>query len=570
MRARMQSPPSTRDVARVFRNSGQSDVYNFGQLLLRFGDYSNVPNFSEMALIKKEMAEMSAFERKRLENIAANQAMLKDLGTSAAKIITKPVQRPKKKATSNRQTVKPIIKGEARQTRSSSRIAGIEPNSEAAKRKAEIEYEFAKEQARAKRQRVTGELKFTDMIVDGKRYSKDINFLSGVVRGAQPYVRTFVDTDIPETTNESLKKLREKMRKLKLYEAYDPTQIKITPERIYSLCFHPSPDKPLIFAGDKEGNVGIFDASQKCLSSKAEDSEKEMEEEEETTHEPIITALKIHSKTITSMIFSADGNILYSASYDSSVRKFDLQKEVAIEAFAPSDIDEDLPISCIDISSKDQNLLYFSTLNGSFGFHDLRTRSDTEIWQLGEKKFGGFSLHPQQPHLVATASLDRTLKIWDLRNIKGTGEEKAPALMGEHESRLSVSHASWSISGHIATSSYDDTIKIYPLTNAGTFKIGHELDEEAMKPSAIVKHNNQTGRWVTILKPHWQQNPQDGIPRFVIGNMNRFVDVYCADGEQLAQLGGDGITAVPAVTQFHPTQDWIAGGTASGKLCLWM
>ena len=51
--------------------------------------------------------------------------------------------------------------------------------------------------------------------------------------------------------------------------------------------------------------------------------------------------------------------------------------------------------------------------------------------------------------------------------------------------------------------------------------------------------------------------------------MNRFVDIYTAEGEQLAQLGGEGITAVPAVAQFHPTEQWIAAGTASGKLCLW-
>ncbi|KAL8658922.1 MAG: hypothetical protein Q9226_000713 [Calogaya cf. arnoldii] len=48
--------------------------------------------------------------------------------------------------------------------------------------------------------------------------------------------------------------------------------------------------------------------------------------------------------------------------------------------------------------------------------------------------------------------------------------------------------------------------------------------------------------------------------------MNRFVDIYTSKGEQLAQLGGDGITAVPAVAQFHPTNDWVASGTASGKL----
>jgi hypothetical protein len=95
------------------------------------------------------------------------------------------------------------------------------------------------------------------------------------------------------------------------------------------------------------------------------------------------------------------------------------------------------------------------------------------------------------------------------------------------------------------------------------------LTEAEMEPSAVIPHNNQTGRWVTILRAQWQMQPQDGIQRFVIGNMNRFVDVYTSKGQQLAQLGGEGITAVPAVTKFHDSMDWIAAGTASGKLCLW-
>lgn len=72
------------------------------------------------------------------------------------------------------------------------------------------------------------------------------------------------------------------------------------------------------------------------------------------------------------------------------------------------------------------------------------------------------------------------------------------------------------------------------------------------------------------LRAQWQRHPPNSIHRFCIGNMNRFVDIYTAKGEQLAQLGGEGITAVPAVAQFHPSEQWIAAGTASGKLCLWM
>lgn len=511
-------------------------------------------------------AEMSAFERKRLENIAANQAMLKDLGASADKLMPKPASRPKSATTRKRPA--PVKREEPRPTRTSSRLAGLEADSETAKRKAEVEQEFAKEQAKAKKQRVTGDLNFNDIVVEGKKWNKDDNFLSGIMRGAQPNVRTFTEDDIKETTDEGLKALRLKMSGLELYDGYEPNQIKITPERIYSLGFHPSQEKPLIFAGDKMGNLGIFDASQTGQEVKAEDNGDD--EESPETPEPAITALKLHSRTITSFVFPAEGNEVYSGSYDSSIRKFDLQKGVSVEVWAPQSVDEDLPISCIAIPPTDPNLLYFSTLEGSFGRHDLRTSSDTEIWQLTDKKIGGFSAHPLYPHLIATASLDRMLKIWDLRSIKGKGDNRHPALMGEHESRLSVSHASWSPAGHVATASYDDTIKIHTFDKAGTFKVGHELDDKAMKPTATIKHNNQTGRWVTILKPQWQERPEDGIQKFVIGNMNRFVDVYSADGEQLAQLSGEGITAVPAVAQFHPTKDWVAAGTASGKLCLWM
>lgn len=74
--------------------------------------------------------------------------------------------------------------------------------------------------------------------------------------------------------------------------------------------------------------------------------------------------------------------------------------------------------------------------------------------------------------------------------------------------------------------------------------------------------------WVTILRAQWQQSPPGGQQKFVIANMNRFLDIYTENGEQLAQLSDDSITAVPAVAQFHPTQDWVAGGTGSGKLAL--
>jgi WD repeat-containing protein 76 len=176
-----------------------------------------------MAPVKKEKAEMSAFERKRLENIAANQAILKDLTTSAEKILPKPAPKAKSTTTSRKRTA-PVKREEPRPTRTSSRIAGFEADSETLKRKAEVEYEFAKEQAKAKKQRVAGDLSFNDIVVEGKKWNKDDNFLSGIMRGAQPNIRTFTEDDIKETTDEGLRTLQEKMSALELYQGYEPNR----------------------------------------------------------------------------------------------------------------------------------------------------------------------------------------------------------------------------------------------------------------------------------------------------------------------------------------------------------
>ncbi|KAL6866405.1 hypothetical protein ACO1O0_002513 [Amphichorda felina] len=514
--------------------------------------------------VKKEGDDkISAFERKRLANIEANREVLTDISAAAKKVIPdKPTPKPSKSRRPARKS-EPVKREPTRPTRTSSRLAGLQADDSTLKRKMEVEAEAQAELAKAKKMRVSDDLNLGDIVVEGKKWGSGIDGIKGLVRGAQPGVRTFTEDDVKETTDKELKGLRQRMSGLKLYEHWAPNDIKITPQRVYALGFHPTEDKPIVFAGDKEGAMGIFDGSQTA-------PEVDEDDEDAAYPDPVISAFKTHARTITSFIFPpSDQNAVYTSSYDSSIRKMDLEKGTSVQIFAPSDPDVDMPLSALDMPLSEPHMLYFSTLHGSVGRYDVRAPGSEEIWSLSDHKIGGFSLHPLQPHLIATASLDRTLKIWDCRKISGKGDLRHPALLGEHESRLSVSHASWSAGGHIATSSYDDTIKIYDFSDASAWKPGHDISAKAMEPKHQVRHNNQTGRWVTILKPQWQRRPHDGIQKFVIGNMNRFVDVFASDGSQLAQLGGDGITAVPAVAHFHPSMDWVAGANSSGKLCLW-
>lgn len=510
--------------------------------------------------LKQEPEEkpMSAFERKRLENIANNQTILKDLAKTSSKLMPeKPKAAPKPRPAVKREAAPAAPAGPVRR---SARVAGLDADNETLKRKYEVELEDQAAKEKAKRTRVSGDLKLGDIAVEGKKFNNGFDGLGALLpRGAQPGVPTFTDEDVKNTSDKDLKELRERMSGLELYQNWAPNDIKICPLRIYSSTFHPTEDKPLIFAGDKEGALGVFDASQAGPETNDED------EDDDSWFEPAIGAFKLHTRTITSIIVSPfDQQKVYTSSYDSTIRVLDLEKDMCVPVWEPSGKDDDVPLSGIDVPLTEENIIYFSTLQGAVGRVDTRTPKDAEIFSLSDNKIGGFSLNPREPHLLATASLDRTMKIWDMRKIKGKGDMRYPQMLYEHDSRLSVSHAAWSSGGHIATSSYDDTIKIYDFADK------QKWDKKGMEPTHQVRHNNQTGRWVTILKPQWQKRPKDGIQKFTIGNMNRFVDVFAANGEQLAQLGGDGISAVPAVAQFHPTMDWVAGGTASGKLCLWM
>ncbi|KAI8624149.1 WD repeat-containing protein [Xylariaceae sp. FL1651] len=506
--------------------------------------------------------KLSAFEARRRENVANNAKLLKDTAEIGAKMRKAAAPPPRPAAPRKRKATEAPVRTRVMPVRQSARLAGANAESKDSLVKLEdIPTELKDREP--KRTRTNGDLILANLQVEGQRWSST-EALATFVQGAQPGVRTFTEEDIKETADEKLRNLRQDLHDLTLYEGWQPNDIKITPERIYALTFHPMVEKPIVLAGDKKGTLGFFDGSQKTPDYPEDD------EEDFNVPLPQIGAFEVHNRTITSIkIPMFDQNSVITSSYDSSIRCLDLATQVSTQLWAPDEDEDELGISCLDISAEAKDTIIFSTLEGSLGRFDRRSKDKAEVWSLTEQKIGGFSLNPLLPHLVATASLDRTLKIWDLRMIKGKGELRHPSLLGEHQSRLSVSHASWSRGGHIATSSYDDTVKIYDMSEAAKWKPGHDIPDKQMAPAVKIPHNNQTGRWVTILKPQWQTNPADGINKFVIANMNRFVDVYDSEGKQLAQLDGEGITAVPAVAEFHPVHNWVAGGNSSGKLYLW-
>lgn len=256
-------------------------------------------------------------------------------------------------------------------------------------------------------------------------------------------------------------------------------------------------EKPLVFAGGYSGHLGIFDGSDTSVIES--DDAGEMVAAINTR----ITTAQLHTKSITSIQFDYNNpNSVFTASYDGTIRKLDLATGESVEVYAPTGSNAAVAITAIEIPQSAPHMLRFATKNGTLVVHDMRTpaleKVPTRVLQLASNKIGGFSSHPLAPHILATASLDRTLKLWDLRLVLRNGSVRSLHSVGQHENRLSVSHASFNQAGQVATSSFDNTVKIYDFQSVADIQTGRMLPEQAMQPKVEIPHNNRTGQWVTM------------------------------------------------------------------------
>lgn len=507
---------------------------------------------------------MSELERQRQANIERNKELLRQLELAGmSQNLVDDVKKQAKKPAKPRTKVKrePKEAPEIVPRRKSRRLEGKKADFEQVLDEQRIKLEQEEIQRQRERDRVEGEIKLKDVVKKGD-WESAINLLSDL--GSKVSQGDYFD--IVSKTNDTepdIKKAREELSNLSLFEDFDPSGVKITQERVLYAGFHPVADKAIVMAGDKYGELGIWDSSGSIEGEQGED-------DEEPEKLPSISSFKTHSRGIAKIaIHQSKPQSVYTASYDGSIRCLDLATQSSTEALV-IDSDPRNPLGVSDVHLPDPNLIYYTTLEGGFGTQDLRTKGKHSQYQLHEKKIGGFGYNPSQDTQIVTASLDRTFKVWDLRYLNKDPESHSmvPHLYGQFESRLSVSCADWNSSGQIVVNGYDDRINILDFTNATKWDKSTSFDEP-FKPQYSIKHNCQTGRWVSILKSRWHAHPEDNIQKFVIANMSRFIDVYSSTGQQLAHLGHELMTAVPAATSFHPSRNWLVGVSASGKAYLW-
>jgi WD40 repeat protein len=94
---------------------------------------------------------------------------------------------------------------------------------------------------------------------------------------------------------------------------------KVTPDRIYNVCCHPSEHKLIVAAGDKQGHIGIWDVDAPPGASNNG-----------------VHLFRIHSRPICCLEWASPSTMI-SASYDGSVRSWNVETGTFEELFATYD-----------------------------------------------------------------------------------------------------------------------------------------------------------------------------------------------------------------------------------------
>lgn len=486
--------------------------------------------------------ELTSFQKKRLENIKRNNDLLKKLNLSklgnSDQPATTPAHQKKKKATSERKVKKkPNIKSApALPTRRSRRLRGEEaPENKDASKLLDASLEPVKREFEDIK--ILGDIKLSDIIKDEERLDKlqNMKVSSG---------------DFFNELRELRKHVKTEEDNIDVFDNLRYVSSKVTYERISALYVHPGKESAVIVGGDVSGNIGIWNA----------DTEQDEIEQDN------VTRFQLFGKNVGRIdCFPSKMEKLICGSYDGFLRSMDLNNLESEEILQlKNEYDDPLGVSDCQFSYEDPNLLYLTTLSGEFTTVDVRegkAAKSVQLRRLADKKIGSMSINPQKPYQIATGSLDRTLRLWDIRKIVDKPEWsnyedfQSHEIVASYDSRLSVSAVSYSPNdGTLVCNGYDDTIRLFDVND-------NVLTTDELKPKLTLRHNCQTGRWTSILKARFKPNKNI----FAIANMSRAIDIYTSSGEQLAHLP---TPTVPAVINWHPSHDWIAGGNSSGKVFL--
>lgn len=455
---------------------------------------------------EKEHIGLSEYELERLENIRQNQAFLSSLNLPQVAEMLKP-KRPSQLGLKREKTVKEVLPA-----RKSLRLQNKEADT-------------------------------TDVLNVPIELKEEV---ARVLKGPVPMCPVNVEEDSPlpeglfhlwteepvksEGKTADLKMYKESLQKMRINE---DRVVKVVKERIFSAAFHPCSSSLLMAAGDKWGQVGIWN-----LDASWGDNG--------------VLLFEPHTRPITRMMFSRSRpSTLITTSYDGAARAGDIEKAVFEEVYR-----SDEGLKGFDFLSHDCTTLLIGDAIGDVAIVDTRTPgiSHESLHTLDPKTLRSVHVHPmQKQYFVVTDS--RGVHIYDVRNLNKNSSKPVSALNG-HSRSVSYAYFSPDTGNRVLTTCMDDRLRVFDTS---------QLVSSAPLMTTI-RHNTQTGRWLSKLQAVWDPKQEDC---FVVGCLERprKLKVFHESGQLTHVLENpDYLTTVCSITAFHPSRAAILGGNSSGRL----
>ncbi|XP_044836393.1 WD repeat-containing protein 76 isoform X1 [Mauremys mutica] len=308
---------------------------------------------------------------------------------------------------------------------------------------------------------------------------------------------------------------------------------KVVKNRIYSVAIHPSENRTLVAAGDKSGQIGLWD-----LNCKSEDG---------------VYVFIPHSQPVSCMYFSPFNPVhLLSLSHDGTVRCGDVTRAVFEEVYRS----EENSFSSFDFLADNASTLVVGQWDGDVAIVDRRTPGTTSelTANINSKTTRTVHVHPvNRQYFIAAGAVN--VCIFDTRYLKPNGNKPISFLSG-HTKSVASAYFSPITGNRVVTTCADDTLRVYDTSSLSS----------TIPVLTAVRHNNNTGRWLTRFRAIWDPKQEDC---FVVGSMARprQIEIFQDTGERLHSFYNvDYLGSVCSINAVHPTKNIVVGGNSSGRL----
>ncbi|KFQ48958.1 WD repeat-containing protein 76, partial [Nestor notabilis] len=296
---------------------------------------------------------------------------------------------------------------------------------------------------------------------------------------------------------------------------------KVVKHRVCSMAIHPSESIILVAAGDKCGQIGLWNVS--CGA-------------EEGAH--VFTA---HNHLVSCMHFSPFNPAHLLSLSNESLRCGDVTRAVFDEICRSED--DEVTLSSFDFLDNNASTAVVGYWDGNVSVVDRRTpgTSPELSADIGFKRTRTVHVHPvNKQYFIAAGSMD--VCIYDIRYLKANQSKPVSSLRG-HTKSVASAYFSPVTGSRVVTVCADNKLRVYDTTS--------------LSPTVTA---------LSTVRAVWDPKQEHC---FVVGSMARprQIEVFQDTGKLLHSFFNlDWLGSICSINIVHPSRNILVGGNSSGRL----